>query len=101
MAWEWSHTDEAYADAYENLHQQPLEWLIEAHTEWLAREKNGSFSRRLYSAAKARSSKLAEETLADAIWEHASAQRTCDNGGFNAWMCPFGCHKVTFDCIAD
>jgi len=36
--------------------------------------------------------------LADFIWEQASEYATCDNGGFNAWMCPSGCgcHCVSF-----
>ena len=24
-------------------------------------------------------------------------QKTCDNGGWNAWMCPYGCHPHCVD----
>ncbi len=41
---------------------------------------------------------LCELDTADAIWQYASEDlRTCDNGGYNAWMCPWGCHTVSFD----
>lgn len=30
--------------------------------------------------------------IADRAEEHA----ICDNGGFNAWVCPSGCHTVSF-----
>jgi hypothetical protein len=40
--------------------------------------------------------KLLKGDLVDMIWAFAEQQRTCDNGGFNAWMCPYGCHTVPF-----
>ena len=35
-----------------------------------------------------------KERIADYVWKRASEQRTCENGGFNPWMCPHGCHTV-------
>ena len=39
-----------------------------------------------------------KEQMVDHIWEWMSDEeaRTCDNGGFNAWACPEGCHTVSF-----
>jgi len=34
MAWEWSHTQEAYALAEKNLHRKSLKWLAECYAEW-------------------------------------------------------------------
>ena len=35
-----------------------------------------------------------KDRIADYVWQRASEQRTCDNGGYTPWMCPHGCHKV-------
>ena len=112
MAWSWSHTEQAYADAYDNLGELPVETLREIWAEWLATDTGFShpdadysgFSPSLYEQALATGHKEWEDpeashVLPDLIWEQASEQATCDNGGFNAWMCPHGCgpHCVTFD----
>ena len=34
MTWEWSHTAEGYAAAYENLHDLPHEELVIIAAEW-------------------------------------------------------------------
>ena len=40
---------------------------------------------------------LANDVLADAIWDFASNKlKDCDNGGHNAYVCPFHCHEVPF-----
>ena len=102
MAWEWSHTNEAYSNAYENLHDSPRNFLAIAFAEWKAKEIEESDDDREpfgadYEKELAFAATLASDTLADSIWEKASEQRTCDNGGFNAWVCPYGCHTVSFD----
>jgi len=104
MAWEWSHTNEAYANAYDNLHNSPRAWLAIAFAEWKAKEIEDSEDDERepfgaeYETELAFAATLATDTLADSIWDKASEQRTCDNGGFNAWVCPYGCHTVPFDC---
>lgn len=90
MAWEWSHSSEAYGAAYNNLHALPHATLAEIFAEWNCRnmkrwDKNLKFALTLPA-----------DVLADAIWEKASEQRTCENGGHDAWMCPCGCHTVSF-----
>lgn len=99
MAWSWSHTNEAYANAYNNLHNQPREWLNVCIAEWNAEKQlhAGKLARYPKSLAWAESLP-ADDIAADFIWEKMEVQATCDNGGFNAWACPFGCHTVTFDC---
>jgi len=100
MAWSWSHSPEAYRDAELNLRALPVETLREIRAEWMARDDSDydGFSPAMFADAMRTLSDDAE-ALADAIWDLASDQQTCDNGGFNAWMCPFGCgpHCVAFD----
>ena len=104
MAWEWSHTPEAYANAYANLQNRPREWLETVWAEWEASEYDTgigfrAMDLRQYEAALAKAKELPEDTLADAIWERMAEQATCTNGGFEAWACPYGCrcHLVPFD----
>ena len=106
MTWSWSHTDEAYADACENLGALSVETLREIWAEWLSTDTqydhpdsdHSGFSLALYVKALAGIQDLSADVLADSIWEQASEQATCDNGGHNAWMCPHGCgpHCVPF-----
>ena len=108
MAWSWSHTEQAYADAYENLQELPRTVLAEILAEWYGRGDDADdadfegFSPSKYESERARLGDgplPTADVLADCIWELASEQAICDNGGFNAWMCPYGCgcHCVAFD----
>lgn len=106
MAWSWSHTAEAYEYAEQQLRELPRETLEIIFAEWrAAQEKHGrinpvyaGFNERKYERALAYAKTLPEERLADFIWERASEAATCDNGGFEAWLCPSGCgcHTVPF-----
>ena len=108
MSWEWSHTNEAYEDAYQNLHDLDRETLCAILAEW----DMEIFNEGSYDKYNARYEFLRDddtetnETLADTIWLQCAEDqeingswfgRTCDNGGFNAWVCPHGCHTVPFD----
>lgn len=107
MAWSWSHTGEAYQAAESNLRKLDSETLQIIFAEWRASQEKGggidqcspSFSERKYNRALKYAKTLPDDILADFIWEKASEFATCDNGGFNAWMCPHGCgcHCVPFD----
>lgn len=57
--------------------------------------------KRLRSEIKA--GRIAKDTLVDSIWEKAGKLATCTNGGWGAWMCPFGCdcHMVSFSTFAE
>jgi hypothetical protein len=109
MAWSWSHTSEAYENAMKNISELETSELCIIFAEWRASQgKRGiidpvspAFSERKYKRALAYAEKLASnplgnEALAEVIWEQASEFATCDNGGFNAWVCPYGCHTVPF-----
>jgi len=105
MAWSWSHSQQAYADAEENLRNLPKETLEIIFAEWRAAQGKGGiihdhndFNQRKYERALKHAKTLLDDVLADFIWEQASDHATCDNGGFNAWMCPSGCgcHCVSF-----
>lgn len=106
MAWSWSHTRQAYADARDNLSELGRETLEIIFAEWRAAQgKSGAidpaspgFSERKYERALKHAKTLHDDVLADFIWEKASEFATCDNGGFEAWMCPHGCgpHCVSF-----
>ena len=115
MSWEWSHTNEAYENARDNLEKLSADTLAVIMAEWDAFEPNEHFSsssstlnlekykqRLKYHRLQLRSG-LDKQALANSIWDRAEKLRTCDNGGHNAWMCPFGCnrHRVSFSTFAE
>lgn len=108
MAWEWSHTNEAYANAYDHVQRLPRKTLLVVLREWSYhdREIKGTLRGPVISPKTGRAlgfrlpagiRRLCQDTLADLVWERAENHRTCDNGGWNAWICPDGCHTVPFD----
>ena len=105
MAWSWCHSAEAYENLHDNIARQPIEWLRVVWAEWEAQRPNakdsdcGGFSPFWYKRALAKAQKLSADTLADSIYERASEQAICDNGGFMAHCCPYGCgcHCLSFD----
>lgn len=108
MAWNWSHTEEAYIDARENLRKLPRDELLMIRREWIAYvldandADNEGFSISKYEEAVAKRTfeDQTTEELADYIWDRASDVQICDNGGWNAWVCPYGCHTVPFSPVA-
>lgn len=100
MVWSWSHTNEAYDNAEQNVRSQSREWLEVVYAEWEARiGDSDDMNQRKYDRALKKAKTLDDETLADYIWEKMSEQANCENGGFQAWACPYGCgpHLVSFD----
>jgi len=101
MTWSWSHTDEAYSNAYANVQALDSLTLQAVYAEWRATKFDESGRAELDSGQydewlqAARS--IPDDMLANEIWQMASERATCDNGGFNAWICPEGCHTVSFD----
>jgi hypothetical protein len=102
MAWSWSHTNEAYEAARANLGRlEPSELQViwaewEAWTGELENDMWGGFHDGRYITALRAARRIPSEHLANDIWDRMSKQATCDNGGWNAWSCPFGCHTVSF-----
>ena len=103
MVWSWSHTQEAYQNAYENLQNSPRHFLEVTFAEIRAagpiddEGEEQTFNEKKYNRALKQAAKLPDDVLADAIWEFAENQAVCDNGGYNAWVCPWGCHTVPFE----
>ena len=102
MAWEWSHSQEAYSNCRENILHRDREWLEVVYAEWVVRrflEDENDWDSDKYTESLEHAKTLAEDVLADYIWDAMEEQATCDNGGFNAWACPYGCgpHLVSFD----
>jgi len=103
MAWSWSHSQEAYYDARDNVGQKSREWLEVCYAEWFAAGVDdcgcidgNSFDEEEYSRALENARELPDDVLADHIWDQMQEMATCDNGGWNAWCCPSGCHTVSF-----
>lgn len=112
MVWEWSHTEQAYDNVQENIKRQSREWKEIVFAEWRAaqRPKSDAFDERFNERKYERALKwvktpgnMTDEALDEFIWERANAQRNCDNGGYNAHCCPYGCgpHCVEFGRLGD
>jgi len=104
MVWEWSHTDEAYGNVRDQIAARDRAWLVEVYAEIRAAVPDDEhpwhepeFSQKKHTAAVRQAGRLADDTLADAIWEFASDHRECSNGGWEAYVCPWNCHSVPFD----
>ena len=101
MAWEWSHAPEAYTAARTNLENVEPSELRVIWAEWKAAIPRQFGEHELdtdrYELALLDAGPLGPVRLASDIWERAAEYATCDNGGFNAHVCPFGCHTVPFD----
>lgn len=128
MAWSWSHTTEAYEYARGKLHRMSQKNLGIIWAEWKTYQKaqadkleeeqkeaeendwpipdyvtpSTDFDQEYYAEqlkeAKAIIKRVDKDALADEIWEWACEYATCTNGGWEAWMCPYGCgcHMVPF-----
>jgi predicted nucleic acid-binding protein len=107
MAWSWSHTHEAYRNAERNLYNLSPAEVAVIWAEWKAAVPTEygepDFDEAKYEEAHAKALALIrdgfEGGLYDDVWRWAEEHATCDNGGFNAWLCPWGCgpHCVPFD----
>ena len=118
--WSWGHAQEAYDLARKNLGKKSVKFLAECHAEWVCKDIERAAERLFrdsdierddvlitspfqdgrYEFAVKCAKELAKATgknvLADAVWERAEEQATCDNGGYSPHMCPYhcGCHTV-------
>lgn len=128
MSWSWSHTEEAYQYAEKQLRQMTQKNMVVIWAEWRTHQKaqadaleeaekeaeendwpephhvneSHDFDQDYYQEqlieAKIIIKRVGKEPIADDIWNWASELRTCTNGGWEAWMCPYGCqcHMVPF-----
>jgi hypothetical protein len=108
MAWSWSHTAEAYQNARDSFLELPPSTLRVILAEWVAAERDEygeyDFNLRKYRKAIRENYRLERrlgphilESLAEDCWNRIEELATCDNGGWNCWVCPFGCHTVPFN----
>jgi len=96
MSWEWSHTDEAIDNAQHFfLCNTDKEWQDEIAVEWMVyylnNKQDSTGTQWEFHILKIL--QMIEPKDQEWIWEEAEANRVCDNGGFNLWMCPYGCEK--------
>lgn len=100
MAWQWSHTDDALRNVQERIYMLDELTLIEVYAEWSCELRVEDMDE---ARATARSfcRNGAHDLIAEAIIEKVFDHQVCDNGGYNAHICPFGCHTVPFDELED
>jgi len=102
MAWAWSHTQQGYDDAREQLATQTKAWLATALAEWLLQEELAEDGPLPYGIGSERLTKLIDgnaiawsyNELVEIVWGRAERYAACSNGGHMLWMCPSGCHSV-------
>lgn len=107
MAWSWSHTHGAYRDARDNVGELDRETLETVYAEIetfkaVRTEEHpvcpgDHFDESVYQDALEIARRKNLSTLADHVWAFAEYWRTCTNGGWKAYICPYGCHKVPFE----
>jgi hypothetical protein len=105
MAWSWSHTYEAYLYAHSQLYLLDRDTLLEIAAEWRMHDKHPDNDAawadqwpKALAFIRSKFCALPNASIAEYVWKRAYEQQTCDNGGWNAWMCPYGCgpHCVDF-----
>ena len=98
MAWEWSHSQEAYDFAREFLQEKiaftalveiAAEWDVHAHCE--VNDDAPAFDHELFNARVAEYKGYSQEDLAGLVWGKMEQLRTATNGGHALWGCPYGC----------
>jgi hypothetical protein len=107
MAWSWSHTQEAYDNVRDNLCSLPEAALHVIFAEWAAsvntteESYRAEFDADLYAEGLAEARETPIDMVQAEVWEKVKALAVCDNGGFEAWVCPYGCHTLPFDLMEE
>jgi len=105
MAWSWSHTTTAYENALDNVQKLSDEKLSECYGEFMARIPNYGIEDDLdedkysiyYDEAIDKINFNQRFLIEDRVIDFMNDLALCDDGGYRAWCCPFGCHTVSFD----
>ncbi len=95
MAWSWSHTGRAIQAARRAFEAMDRETRETIAAEWIAFDSDPDEEHNfldLYEPALRRVKAWDDRAVNAYVWERAEAQQTCENGGFEAWTCPYGCH---------
>ena len=97
---EWKTYQKAQADklAEEQKEAEEEDWPIPEYLAVPSHDFDQDYYKEQLKEARAISKRVGSEALADEIWEWASEFATCTNGGWEAWMCPYGCgcHLIPF-----
>ena len=110
MAWEFSHSEEGYATVRIRIGRLGIRVLRVIFAEIYAsgcvvdegeafEASDGvraDFDERDYALALESAKLKDKEELVRFVIAFTFWQSTCDNGGFNAHVCPYGCHTVSF-----
>ena len=106
MVWGWSHSQEAYENALLNLTDLDDNTLATVYCEWKCRDieqaeedlpdstcpfTDGRYDR-MFEKVLSDIKEGWNDTVVDFIWERSCEQSLCTNGGWAAWICPYGCH---------
>lgn len=101
MTWGWDHCNRSYRNAKANLFDLCHETLAVIYAEIKACHTSSSGENELdvpeYSDELLLARDIPSSSLVDFIWESMDSRRLCDEGGFNAYCCPYGCHTVSFE----
>ena len=97
---EWKTYHKAQAEAREEARKEAEEneWTFDPDSVLESRDFDQAYYKEKRAEAKDIVGRVGKEPLADEIWEWASEYATCTNGGWKAYMCPYGCecHMVPF-----
>ena len=105
MVWTWSHTQEAYWNVRVNISYIPRVELEVMWAEWKAyqweKENEGecAFTEGIYDTQLKIAKTLIVEGLVSDIQDKVSKLGECEEGGFQAYGCPYYCytHRVSFE----
>lgn len=104
MSWNWSHTEEAIQNVQTNIASLDDDTLVEVYAEWSCAQLTGTgyvlIEAKMPLARETARSFIdadARDIIVDAIISKTCHHAECENGGFEAHICPFGCHTVSFD----
>jgi hypothetical protein len=92
MAWEANITIEGYEAAKANLYEMKRDKVEIIFAEQKAEDSEDWDT--AYESALKQAQNLDEHILFSDVWDFAENQNTADNGGFDFWLCPYGCHTA-------
>lgn len=100
MAWEISHTAEAWECFRRGLEAQTEQWLREACATCMADAKEGEDAdwEEEFAKAMAELKGLYKDTLVDAAYCWCETNNTCSNGGFDFYVDEGGYYSI---CLSD
>ncbi|UBF29914.1 hypothetical protein K9N68_37525 (plasmid) [Kovacikia minuta CCNUW1] len=120
MVWAWSHTIEAYLNLKTNIAGLPPDQLqciwAEILTSKFCQKKQqienrllypgkdmpvscDEFDENFYNEALEVSTQKAASQLVEEIFSFAQNQALCSEGGYQDYVCPYGCHTLPFNLL--